>query len=225
MANLVLKSFAGLLFLLVVLGLVLFISAGTLDYWQAWVYLAVFGISTLFVTLYLIRNDPRLLASRVQAGPVAETQKSQQIIQGFAALFFIGIFIVSGLDHRFGWPNISPLVSIIADTLVVLGLFFVFLVFRENSFTSATVEVQQEQKVVSTGPYSLVRHPMYAGAGILLLATPPALASWSALPLALGVILVVVVRLLDEEKFLSENLDGYDSYRKQVRYRLIPYLW
>jgi protein-S-isoprenylcysteine O-methyltransferase Ste14 len=225
MGSLVVKAIAGLVFLLAVLGLLLFISAGTLEYWQAWVYLAVFGICTLFVTVYLIRNDPRLLASRVQAGPAAETQKSQKDIQGLASIAFIGVFIVSGLDVRFGWSNIVPVVSIISDGLVALGLFFVFLVFRENSFTSATIEVQQEQKVISTGPYSLVRHPMYAGAAVLLLFTPPALGSWVALVPAIGVILVIVVRLLDEEKFLAKNLVGYDVYREKVRYRLVPFVW
>jgi protein-S-isoprenylcysteine O-methyltransferase Ste14 len=225
MGSLIVKAIAGLAFLLIVLGAVLFISAGTLDYWQAWVYLAVFGICTLFVTLFLIRNDPRLLASRVQAGPVAETQRSQQIIQALASLFFIGIFILSGLDIRFGWSNVPPFVSIVSDILVALGLFFVFLVFRENSFTSATVEVQDSQKVISTGPYSLVRHPMYAGAAVLLFFTPPALGSWVAIPLALGVMVVIIARLLDEEKFLAKNLNGYTAYREKVRFRLIPYIW
>ncbi len=225
MDSLILKAFAGLAFLLILLGAVVFISAGTLDYWQAWVYLAVFGGCTLFVTLYLIRNDPRLLQSRVQAGPAAETQKSQQVIQAFAGLFFIGIFVVSGLDFRFGWSKVSPLVSIISDVFVALSLLFVFLVFRENSFTSATIEVQDEQKVVSTGPYNLVRHPMYAGATVLLLFTPPALGSWIGIVMVIGVILVVVLRLLDEEKFLAKNLKGYDAYRAKVRYRLVPYIW
>ena len=225
MGSLILKSIAGLAFLLLVLGLALFLSAGSLGFWQAWVYLAVFAVCTLLITLYLMRYDQRLLASRVQAGPVAETQKSQQIIQSLASLFFIGLFIVPGLDYRFRWSNVSPVVSLIADAVVALGFWIVFLVFKENSFTSATIEVADEQKVITTGPYSVVRHPMYAGASLLLLATPLALGSWFALPLAVLVILVVAARLLDEERFLVDSLPGYDAYRQKVRYRLIPFIW
>lgn len=225
MGSLILKSIAGLAFLLLVLGLGLYLSAGSLGFWQAWVYLAVFAVCTLLITLYLMRYDQRLLASRVQAGPVAENQKSQQVIQSLASLFFIGLFIVPGLDHRFGWSNVPPLVSLIADAVVALGFWIVFLVFKENSYTSATIEVADEQKVITTGPYRVVRHPMYAGASVLLLATPPALGSWFAFPLAVLVILVVVARLLDEERFLAASLPGYEAYRQQVRYRLIPFIW
>lgn len=225
MNNLILKSIAGLVFLLAVLGLVLFVSAGTLDFWQAWVYLADFGICTLLITLYLMQYDQKLLASRVAAGPVAETQKSQQVIQSLASLFFILLFIIPGLDHRYHWSNVPSIVSLIGDLMVALGLYFVFRVFKENSYTSATIEVKDEQKVISTGPYSLVRHPMYAGASVLLIFTPIALGSWIGVPFALPVILVVVVRLLEEEKFLAANLAGYDTYRQKVRYRLVPGVW
>lgn len=225
MNNLIVKAYLGLLFLVAVLGLALFLSAGTLAYWQAWVYLAVFSACVILITAYLIRNDPRLLASRVQAGPVAETQKSQQVIQSLASLFFIALFIVPGLDVRFGWSNVPPLLSLIADAVVTLSLFFVFLVFRENTYTSATIEVANEQKVISTGPYSLVRHPMYAGAFLMLIFTPLALGSWVGVPFALPVMLVIVARLLEEEKFLARNLSGYNEYRQKVRYRLIPFIW
>ena len=175
MGRLLIRTIVGFAFLLAVLALALFLSAGTFAFWQAWVYLAVFAVCTILITLYLIRYDQRLLASRVQAGPVAETRKSQQIIQGFASLFFIGLFIIPGLDFRYHWSTVPPAVSLIADGLVALGFFFVFLVFRENSFTSAVIEVAQGQKVTETGPYSLVRHPMYAGAGLLVIFTPLAL--------------------------------------------------
>jgi protein-S-isoprenylcysteine O-methyltransferase Ste14 len=224
--NLIVKSILGLAFLLLVLALTLFISAGSFNFWQAWVYLAVFGSCTLLITLYLMRYDQRLLASRVKAGPVAETQKSQQIIQGLASLFFIGLFIVPGLDYRFHWSSkMPPVVSLIADGFVALGFLVVFLVFRENSYTSAVIEVSKEQQVISTGPYRIVRHPMYAGATLLLLFTPLALGSWVALPFPLPVIIVVAVRLQEEEKFLAANLSGYEAYRQQVRYRLVPFIW
>jgi len=225
LSSLIVKSILGLVFLLVVLALALFISAGSVSFWQAWVYLVVWAVCVILITLYLVKYDQRLLASRVTAGPVAETQKSQQVIQSLASLFFIGLFIVPGLDYRFHWSNVPPIVSLICDGLVALGFYFVFLVFKENSYTSGIIEVAKEQTVISTGPYSIVRHPMYAGAGILLIFTPVALGSWVAIPFPLPLILVIVVRLLEEEKFLVANLPGYAEYQQKVRYRLIPFVW
>ncbi len=225
MSNLIVKAILGFLALVVTLALALFLSAGSLRFWQAWVYLAVFSICVILITLYLARYDPRLLASRVQAGPTAETQKSQQVIQSFASLFFIALFIIPGLDFRFHWSSVPTGLSLIADGIVALSLFIVFLVFRENTYTSATVEVTKEQKVTSSGPYSLVRHPMYAGAFLLLIFTPLALGSWVGVPFALPVMAVIVIRLLEEEKFLAANLSGYEEYRQKVRYRLIPFVW
>ncbi len=225
MNNLILRAILGFLFLVIILGVALFLSAGSLSFWQAWVYLTVFSICVILITAYLARYDPRLLASRVQAGPVAETQRNQQIIQSFASLFFIALFVVPGLDFRFHWSNVPATLSLIADGVVALSLFFVFLVFRENTYTSATIEVTHEQKVISSGPYSLVRHPMYSGAFLLLLVTPPALGSWVGIPFALPVILIIVLRLLEEEKFLAASLSGYEDYRQKVRYRLIPFVW
>jgi protein-S-isoprenylcysteine O-methyltransferase Ste14 len=196
-----------------------------LNYWQAWVYLGVFSVCVILITAYLAKYDPRLLASRVQAGPTAEVEKSQKLIQSLASLFFIGLFIVPGLDHRFHWSRVPAILSLIADGVVALSLFFIFLVFRENTYTSAIIEVADQQKVISSGPYSLVRHPMYAGAFLLLLFTPIALGSWVGVPFALLVMLVIVARLLDEEKYLAANLKGYEEYRQKVRYRLIPFVW
>ena len=182
MNNLLVKTFLGFAFLLLVLALALFIPAGTLNFWQAWLYLAVFAFCTILITLFLIRRDRELLARRVQAGPTAETRRSQQVIQSFASLFFILLFIVPGLDRRFHWSSVPLVVSLAADGLVAVGFYIVFRVFRENTYTSATIEVADEQKVISSGPYAVVRHPMYSGAFLLLLATPLALGSWVSLP-------------------------------------------
>jgi len=225
MNNLIVKSFLGLIFLDLVLALALFLSAGTMAFWQAWVFLAVWTVCVILITAYLIKYDQKLLTSRVQAGPVAETQKIQQVIQGFASLFFIGIFIVAGLDFRFHWSVEPPVVSWISNGFVVLGFFIVFLTFKENSYTSAVIEVAEQQKVVTSGPYHLVRHPMYAGAILLLLFAPLALGSWVALPFPLPLILVVAIRSVEEEKFLRANLAGYADYCLKVRYRLVPYIW
>jgi len=225
MRSLMARTVAGFLFLMIVLALALFLSAGSLGYWQAYLYLADFAICTILITAYLARNDRELLEGRVQAGPVAETRRSQQIIQGLASLFFIALFILPGLDYRYGWSHVPAVVSWIAAAFVALGFYFVFRVFRENTYTRGTIEVSAGQKVISTGPYSLVRHPMYAGASVLLIATPIVLGSWVSIPFALPIILVVVVRAIDEEKFLSTNLAGYTEYCEKVKYRLIPYIW
>ena len=147
------------------------------------------------------------------------------MIQGLASLFFIGLYVVSGLDRRFGWSHVAPAASLVSDALVALGLFIVFLVFRENTYTSAIIEVSSEQRVVSSGPYSLVRHPMYSGAMLLLIFTPLALGSWIGAPFAIPVIAVVIARLLSEERFLRSRLSGYEEYRRRVRYRLVPGVW
>jgi protein-S-isoprenylcysteine O-methyltransferase Ste14 len=225
MDNLIVRTVLGFAFLMLVLALALFLSAGSLYFWQAWVYLAVFAGCTILITNYLAKHDRELLAGRVQAGPVAETQRSQKIIQSLASLFFIGLYIVPGLDFRFGWSNMAPVISLIGDGIVALGFYFVFLVFQENSYTRATIAVSSEQKVISTGPYAVVRHPMYAGALLLVIFTPVALGSWIAVPFSIPLILVIMARLLDEEKFLKANLTGYEEYCQKVRYHLLPLIW
>lgn len=225
MKSLTVKAFVGLLQLVLIVSVMLFLPAWTIHYWQAWIFLLVFSGAVFLITLYFLRKDPKLIESRVQVGPVAEQQKSQKVIQAFASLFFITPFIISGLDHRFGWSHVPTPLVIFGDILVALGLYFVFLVFRENTFTSATIEVQEQQRVISTGPYALVRHPMYAGAFIMLLGIPLALGSWWAYLFIFLLFVAIVWRLLEEEKFLAINLPGYTRYRQKVRYRLIPFIW
>ncbi len=225
MKNLILQSIAGLLFLILVLGLALFLSAGTLSFWPAWFFLGVFFVCVLAITLYLMKNDPHLLERRVQAGPVAEKQRKQQLIQSLASLAFIAMFIIPGLDHRLDWSVMPPLLNLVGEVLVALGLLIVFFVFRENSYTSATIEVGAEQKIVTTGPYATVRHPMYSGALVMLLGVPFALGSWWGFVALIPISLVIIARLLDEEKFLAQNLPGYTEYLTKVHYHLIPYIW
>jgi len=182
-------------------------------------------MSSATITAYLWKRDPELLARRVEAGPVEEKEKTQKIIKVFASLLFISILIVPSLDHRFGWSNVPLYIVIIGDILVVLGFFLVFLVFKENTFAAATIEIATDQKIITTGPYSMVRHPMYSGALIMLFGTPLALGSWWGLLVFIPFTLIIILRLLDEEKFLSKNLTGYNEYCQKVRYRLIPFLW
>jgi protein-S-isoprenylcysteine O-methyltransferase Ste14 len=219
------KAAMGLANLVVVLGLVLFGSAGTLRFVEGWVFLGLFTAASLGITLYLARKDPALLQRRTQAGPVAEKERSQKIIQGFASFSFLSIVVVPALDHRFGWSH-APLPLVIAgDVLVLLGFLAVFLVFRENTFTSSVIEVTAEQRVIDSGPYAIVRHPMYAGALVLVAGIPWALGSLVGLATLSPFAAVIVWRLLDEERFLVDHLPGYASYRERTRYRLIPHVW
>jgi len=219
------RALAGLLQLIVTLAALIFLAAWTFDYWRAWCFLAVFSVSVLAITLYLVKNDPKLLERRVKAGPGSEKEKGQRIIQAPAMLAFVAVIVFPALDHRFEWSTVPPYVSALGDILVALGLFFVFLVFRENTFTSGIIEVESEQKVITTGPYALVRHPMYIGALVMLLGVPLALGSWWGLLTIIPMALVIVWRLRDEERFLAKNLAGYSEYEKKVRYRLLPFIW
>jgi protein-S-isoprenylcysteine O-methyltransferase Ste14 len=225
MNQLNIKAFAGMLQLLIMLGLTIFLPAWTLDYWQAWILVAIFFACTLAVTLYLMKNDPKLLERRVKAGVGSEQERSQNIIQAFAAVVFIAIFVVSALDHRFGWSIVPLSLIALGDILIALGFYLVFLVFKENTFASGTIEVGTEQKVIATGPYALVRHPMYVGALVMLVGVPLALGSLWGLVAIVPMVMVLVARLLDEEKFLAKNLAGYSEYQGKVRHRLLPLIW
>jgi protein-S-isoprenylcysteine O-methyltransferase Ste14 len=219
------KAVAGFVFLFAVLAAALFGPAGSLDYWQAWVFLAVFATASALVTVDLARRDPALLARRVHAGPGAEPTPRQKWIQGLASLAYLAVFVVAGFDHREGWSRV-PLAAVIAgDALVAIGMFVVFRVFRANTFTSAVVEVRRDQQVVSTGPYAVVRHPMYTGALVMMIGVPIALGSWWGLVPVAAMVAVIVARLLDEERLLATQLPGYAEYRRRVMHRLVPRVW
>jgi protein-S-isoprenylcysteine O-methyltransferase Ste14 len=219
------KAIAGLLRFLTILALLLFLPAGTPDYWQAWIFLAVFFVSVLLITLYLMKKDSKLLERRMNAGPGAEKERSQKIIQSLATIGFIAVIVFPAVDHRFGWSSVPLPVAIAGDALVTLGLLIIFFVFKENTFTSSVIEVDPEQRVIATGPYALVRHPMYVGALVMLLGVPLALGSWWGLFTVIPITLVIVWRLVDEEKFLVKNLSRYSEYQNKVRYRLVPFIW
>lgn len=219
------KAIGGLLALLLVMAAGLFLSAATFDYWQAWVFLAVFGASSLAITLYLMKNDPALLERRVYGGPTAEKETSQKFIQSLTALMFIGMLVVPGLDHRFAWSSVSLYAEGAGDVLVALAFLIIFFVYKENSFTSATIDVYAGQTVISTGLYALVRHPMYVGGLLMFVGMPLSLGSWWGL-LVLAVMMPALLwRIVDEEKFLTKNLPGYAEYKTKVSWRLIPRVW
>ena len=219
------RAFGGLLRMALILSALVFLTAWTVRYWQAWICLLVFFVCATGITLYLMKNDPKLLERRMSAGASAEKEASQKIIQVFAAVAFVAMFVVSVLDHRFAWSVVPTYAVIAGDALIVLGFLFVFFVFKVNSFTSGIIEIAPEQKVISTGPYGLVRHPMYLGALILLLGIPIALGSWWGVLTLVPMAVVLVLRLTDEEIFLARNLPGYTEYRQKVKYRLVPFAW
>jgi protein-S-isoprenylcysteine O-methyltransferase Ste14 len=225
MKNLRARAWVALAVLAAVMGLLLFVPAGTLRYWQAWVYLAIFTGASGFTTRYLTRKDPALLERRMRGGPMAEKRPAQRVIMLCTSLGFIALLAVSAFDHRFGWSAV-PLGGVVAgDVLVAIGFYLIFLVYRENTFTSATIEVSENQKLISTGPYAVVRHPMYASASLYLFGTPLALGSYWALVPIVAMMPFLIWRLLDEERFLSRKLSGYSEYQKRVPYRLVPFLW
>ena len=200
----------------------LFIPAGTFGYWQAWLYMTVLFIPVIFVGLYFLKNDPKFLERRFRT---REKEARQRSILRAAMLFFIIGFLVPGLDMRFGWSSVPFEVVVGANLLVLIGYAIVFLAFRENSYAGRTVQVDKGQKVVSTGPYSVVRHPMYVGVLLLYNATPIALGSYWALPFFLTTIPVIILRILNEEEVLRRELPGYKAYCKKTKYRLLPYIW
>jgi protein-S-isoprenylcysteine O-methyltransferase Ste14 len=207
------------------LGLLLFLPAGTFNYWRAWVFIPVFMITMSVFGVYFSIKDPELVERRKQAGPAAEQSTLQKIIITLVFMDLVALPILSGLDRRFGWSQMPPLISLIGDALLVLSFIMFYIVFRENSYGASNVRVEQGQKVISTGPYALVRHPMYDGSIVMGIGMVLALGSWWALVLLVIMISVLVVRILDEEKVLAGELPGYTTYEQQVRYRLVPYLW
>ena len=211
--------------LLAGMGALLFPLAGTVDYWQAWLFLAVWGFASLLVGLYLVARDPALLARRMRGGPIAESRPSQRLAMTLAVVGFVGIFLVAALDRRFHWSAAPVALEVAGVVLMAAGWAVVFWVFRENSYASATIQVGPEQRVVSTGPYGIVRHPMYAGSLVYLVGMPLVLGSWWALlPVALF-LPVMPLRLLDEEAMLRDGLPGYAEYTQKVRFRLVPGVW
>lgn len=204
------------------IALIVILPAGTWNYWQGWMYLATLLLPMLGSTVYLFKNDPDLLERRMR---MREEEGAQRKIIGVLAIYFLLAFTLPGLDVRFGWSNVPPLVSILADGLVFTGYMITFWVLTVNSFLSRVVEVDVQQTVVTTGPYAIVRHPMYFGVALLYIASPLALGSyWAVLP-ALMIIPLLGARIRNEEEVLLRELVGYAEYRQTVKYRLLPRVW
>jgi protein-S-isoprenylcysteine O-methyltransferase Ste14 len=208
--------------ILLILGLVFFLSAGTMKYREAWAYLITISIPMTIFGIWMFRHNPRFLERRMKT---EEKRKTQKLIQKAGAFPFLLVYLLPGLDKRFGWSDLPFSITLIGLALVLLGYLMILYVFLTNSYASRVVEVEEEQRVIATGPYALVRHPMYVGIIFFYGVTPIALGSYWAMIPSLLIIPILVFRIKDEEKELLEKLMGYREYTQKVKYRLLPFVW
>lgn len=201
--------------------LCLFIPAGTLRFYEGWIYFGTFFIWTNILTFYFLFKNPELIERRTQT----EKEKRQQIIQSINGLMFIALLIIPGLDFRYNLTFVPFWVVLSAIIIVSLGFLIVFFVFMQNSFLASNIKTYEKQTVITTGLYSIVRHPMYSGAYFIILFTPLALGSYLAFIPAVVIGILIVLRTLNEEKVLSRDLKGYQDYCKKVKYRYFPFIW
>ena len=225
MASLKARAWLSLAIVDLIIALLLFGSAGTLRYWLGWVYLILAGGMSAIITLDLMRRDPALLERRLKGGPTAEPRPLQRLIVLGTSVCFVALLIVPALDFRYHWSSVPFAVVLLGNVLFVLGFGVIARVYRENTFGSATIGVMKGQRVISTGPYSVVRHPMYASGLLYLLGTPLALGSYWGLIAFAPMVPLLALRLVDEERMLVRDLPGYDAYRQRVRHRLLPFVW
>ena len=205
--------------------MLVFVPAWTISYWQGWAYIAVATTATIISTAYLARTNPAALQRRMQGGPRAESRTTQKILVTAIVVSTLGAMAFSAFDHRMGWSSVPAWVSVVGDALVAAGLAIASLVVVQNAYAAATIRVEEGQQLATNGVYQRVRHPMYIGALIMMLGVPLALGSyWGLLFVPLSV-LVFVLRILDEERMLTQELGGYREYTQQVRYRLVPHVW
>ncbi|MFB6454091.1 methyltransferase family protein [Chitinophaga sp. Hz27] len=219
------QTFKGVLKSIIILGLMIFIPAGTLYYWPGWIFFAVNAINIWFITFYFLKHDPALLQRRMSTGPTHEKERSQRNIQWVNGVLIVSLYVGAALEYRL-LPHVIPFYIVIGcNALIAVSFYMIFQVFKTNSFASATVEVAEDQRVINTGMYHYVRHPMYSAALLMFFAIPLSLGVWHMLAVSILLIGGLVWRLLDEEKFLRAHLNGYTEYCRQTPYRLIPGLW
>jgi len=205
-----------------VFGAMLFLPAGSLKFWQGWAYMVIWLVPTIGVFLYLYKHDPQLVERRMRR---KETVREQKIIVKFLYLAVAAIYLLPGFDHRFGWSHAPVWLTVLAQACILSGYLMIYWVMKVNSFAAATIQVEPGQKVISTGPYRIVRHPMYLGVAVMFLFTPLALGSYMTMPAFVLLILAIIFRLLNEEKVLGQELPGYAEYCLHTRFRLVPFVW
>lgn len=218
LATVLSRLIGGILFFM----LIFFLPAQTWGYWQAWMYIGVLIIPMLFVMVYLIKYDPELLGRRMK---MREERKEQRKIIQVSYIVFLLAYLLPGFDIRLGWSNMPAWISIAAAEVMFLSYLLVFRTMQINSFLSRVIEVAENQRVIDTDVYGIVRHPMYVGMVVLYVISPIVLGSWWAIIPALVIIPVIIFRILDEEKALEQELPGYVEYKQKVKYRLIPFVW
>lgn len=217
-----LKAYLGPIVILIVLGAILFITAGSFRFWEAWIFWLQISALTLFITAYFLKKDPELLSRRRQTKEKETTQK----IPSFLATLNLFGYLIPGLDFRFHWSTVPFWIVIAANVIVFMGYTLIIFVFKENSYAFAVIQVVKEQQVITTGPYAIVRHPMYTGMLLMTLFTALALGSYWALIPSIGFFIpYLVLRIKGEEELLLRDLLGYKEYCIKTRYRLIPSIW
>jgi protein-S-isoprenylcysteine O-methyltransferase Ste14 len=204
---------------IIALSLIFFLPAGTLKFWQAWIYLATFSGITIFMVMYFVKKSPELLIRRSD-----HREEKNVSTPSFLKLFLV-MYLIPGLDFRYNWSNVPSWLVIAANVIVCSGYVFIIFVFNENSYASSVIKLENEQRVITTGPYAVVRHPMYTGMLLMTLFTPLALGSyWAFLPCTLF-IPWLYLRIKNEEKTLLNGLAGYREYCERIKYRLVPFIW
>jgi protein-S-isoprenylcysteine O-methyltransferase Ste14 len=206
-------------------GVLLFGPAGTVNYWQAWVFLVVFTVSSTGPLVYWGVRKPEVLRRRMRSGPLAESRPAQKAAIVGIVVTVVAVTVISALDHRFGWSQVPMAVVVLGDILVAVGMWLATVVITQNEYAAATITVETQQPVISTGLYGVVRHPMYAFACLMIVGMPLALDSYWGLIAVLAAVAVFAFRITDEEKALHAELAGYDEYIEKVRYRLVPGVW
>jgi len=207
---------------IIILGLNFFLPAGSIKFWEAWVYMGILFTPMIFVLIYLLKKDPELLERRMK---IKEKEEPQKVFVKLSILVFFIAFIIPGFDYRFEWSEVPFIVIIIADLFIFIGYLLFFLVLKENTYASRIIEVEKGQKVISTGPYAIIRHPMYVAVLMMYILSPLALGSYWAVLAILPLPVLVIFRIKSEEKILIDKLSEYREYTQKVKYRLIPYIW
>ena len=220
--KLLLKTLLAFLFGIFITGAMLFLPAGTLDYPGAWLFMALLFTPVLIMGVVLMAKNPELLRKRLE---MKEREKTQQGVVALSGLLLVAAFIVAGLDFRFGWSHVSDAIVIIASVVLLIGYALYAEVLRENVYLSRVVEVQEGQRVIDTGLYAIVRHPMYSAVTLLYLSIPLVLGSWWALLAMSPCVVLLAARIKNEEQVLHQGLPGYTDYTHRVHYRMIPWVW
>jgi len=220
--QLLIKVLIRLVLAIIFLCLIFFLPAGSIKFWEAWVYMGILFIPMIFVLIYLLKKDPELLERRMK---MKEKEEPQKVFIKLSLLVFFIAFIIPGFDYRFEWSKVLLIVVIIADLFIFIGYLLFFLVLKENTYASRIIEVEKGQKVISTGPYAIIRHPMYVAVLTMYVLSPLALGSYWAVLAVLPLPVLVIFRIKSEEKILIDKFPGYREYTQKVKYRLIPYIW